>query len=265
MAASARWIVLAALAAGIASVGALNGAASSGKSQATTRPNIIVFMTDDQTVDESMRVMPNVRRLIVDQGVTFDNSFVSYSLCCPSRATFLTGQYAHNHGVCRTRPPSGGYCELKTANTLPVWLGRAGYDDDPRRQVPERVRRRSKPRDPARLAGVAGSVDPSTYRYLDFMLNENGALVSEVPRRRYQTDVYAEKAWRSCAAARPRRSPFFVWVTFLGLHTGGPREAADPACTRRRRFRAGTSTASRASRCPHRRRSTRRDVLDKPA
>ena len=128
MAASTRWIVLAALVAGVAAVGALNGAASSGKSQSSSavRPNVVVLMTDDQTV-ESMRVMPNVKALIADQGVTFDNSFVSYSLCCPSRSTFLTGQYAHNHGVLGNTAPNGGYYKLDSTNTLPVWLQRAGY------------------------------------------------------------------------------------------------------------------------------------------
>ena len=48
---------------------------------------------------ESLRVMPNVNSLIGDKGAMFTNSFVNYSLCCPSRATFLTGQYEHNHGV----------------------------------------------------------------------------------------------------------------------------------------------------------------------
>src|SRR5256885_50085 len=65
---------------------------------ASARPNVLVIETDDQTV-EQMRVMDNVNSLIGAHGVTFHNSFVNYSLCCPSRATFLTGQYAHNHGV----------------------------------------------------------------------------------------------------------------------------------------------------------------------
>ena len=73
-------------------------------------------MTDDQTV-ESLRVMPNVQTLIAEKGVTFDNSFVSYSLCCPSRATFLTGQYAHNHGVMGQRPADGGYYKLDSHAT----------------------------------------------------------------------------------------------------------------------------------------------------
>jgi arylsulfatase A-like enzyme len=65
---------------------------------ATGRPNIVVIMSDDQTVAD-MRVMTRTRRLIGDEGVTFRNSVVTYALCCPSRATFLTGQYPHNHGV----------------------------------------------------------------------------------------------------------------------------------------------------------------------
>src|SRR4051812_45513325 len=62
---------------------------------ARRRPNVVVVMTDDQTA-ASVRFMPSVRRLIGRAGTVFSNYFVSYPLCCPSRATFLTGQYAHN-------------------------------------------------------------------------------------------------------------------------------------------------------------------------
>jgi N-acetylglucosamine-6-sulfatase len=90
------------------------------------RPNVVVIVTDDQTVGD-MSVMPRTRRLLGTRGVTFTNSFVSYPLCCPSRATYLTGQYAHNHGVWGNRPPLGGYGRLREAHVLPVWLERAGY------------------------------------------------------------------------------------------------------------------------------------------
>jgi arylsulfatase A-like enzyme len=102
-------------------------AAGSGRAQAVDqRPNIVVIMTDDQTV-ESMRVMPHVRNLIGAQGTTFERNFVSYPLCCPSRATYLTGQLPHNHDVLDNRQPDGGFERLREAETLPVWLGRAGY------------------------------------------------------------------------------------------------------------------------------------------
>ncbi len=57
---------------------------------AVTRPNFVVIMTDDQTA-ESLRVMSKTRALIGVKGVTFPNNYASYPLCCPSRATFLTG------------------------------------------------------------------------------------------------------------------------------------------------------------------------------
>ena len=74
------------------------------RAAAADRPNVVVIETDDQTL-ESMKVMQNVNSLIGAQGATFANSFVNYSLCCPSRATFLTGQYAHNHGVLEQHSP----------------------------------------------------------------------------------------------------------------------------------------------------------------
>jgi len=58
----------------------------------------LIIVTDDQRFD-TMAYMPNTQRLIFDQGVTFTNGFVTTPLCCPSRASILTGMYAHNHGV----------------------------------------------------------------------------------------------------------------------------------------------------------------------
>jgi len=61
-------------------------------------PNIVVIVTDDQR-DDNMRYMPKTRRYFKDQGTTFRNAFVTTPVCCPARASILTGQYAHNHGV----------------------------------------------------------------------------------------------------------------------------------------------------------------------
>jgi hypothetical protein len=56
------------------------------------RPNIVVIMTDDQTL-ESLRVMQKTRTLIGGADTTFSKNYASFPLCCPSRATFLTGQW----------------------------------------------------------------------------------------------------------------------------------------------------------------------------
>ena len=59
-----------------------------GQSQqgATNRPNILFLLTDDLNLDE-ISVMPHLKSLLSDQGVSFSNYFVSVSLCCPSRST----------------------------------------------------------------------------------------------------------------------------------------------------------------------------------
>jgi arylsulfatase A-like enzyme len=89
------------------------------------QPNIVIVMTDDQDVN-SMSVMNKTRELWGEPGVTFTNAFSSDPLCCPSRATILTGQLARNHGVWENSPP-GGYTALDYETTLPVWLRDAGY------------------------------------------------------------------------------------------------------------------------------------------
>jgi N-acetylglucosamine-6-sulfatase len=90
------------------------------------KPNIILVVTDDQRLDElNQRVMPATNHLIADEGTVFTGAMVTTPLCCPSRATMLTGQYGHNHGVLANAP---GYRALEDpANTLPLWLKRAGY------------------------------------------------------------------------------------------------------------------------------------------
>src|SRR4051812_34050745 len=90
------------------------------------RPNILVIMTDDEAATD-VSVMPHVQKLLQSQGTTFDNAVDSFPLCCPARATFITGQYAHNHGVAGNFYPYGWYGMKDRSNILPAWLQHAGY------------------------------------------------------------------------------------------------------------------------------------------
>ena len=92
----------------------------------TPRPNIVLVVTDDQRVDE-LRAMPRTQRRIQRRGTTFTHALSPYPLCCPARASILTGQYAHNHGVRANVPPRGGFTKFRDRNSLPVWLQRSGY------------------------------------------------------------------------------------------------------------------------------------------
>lgn len=88
-----------------------------------TQPNIILIVTDDQRAD-TVSYMPKISAL-ASLGTTFTNSFMTTPLCCPSRSSILTGQYAHNHGVLANDP---GFSAFQDTSTLATWLHDAGYN-----------------------------------------------------------------------------------------------------------------------------------------
>ena len=184
---------------------------------------MLVLETDDQTV-ESLRVMGNVQRLLAAEGTTFANSFVGNSLCCPSRATLLTGQYSHNNGVFSNRLPSGGYYKLDSANTLAVWLQRAGYQTahlgkylngygtrNPNEMLLEPLR-------------MAWTVDPSTYRFYRTVQRQRGADDGAGPISQYLTDVVAARGGDGAAAGG--RRPAVLHVD--GVPGAAPGQATEP-------------------------------------
>jgi N-acetylglucosamine-6-sulfatase len=186
------------------------------------KPNIVMIMVDDMNAS-ALAYMPSVQSLIAGQGTSFDNSVVSYSLCCPSRSTFLTGQYAHNHGVLGNAPPDGGFAKLRGEETLPVWLGRAGYETAHVGKFLNGYGTANPTQVPPGWREWYGSVDPSTYSMWGYTLNENGALRTygtpavEDPAL-YQTDVYANKAVDYVTRKAPAAEPFFLSFAPLAPH-----------------------------------------------
>src|SRR3712207_734477 len=131
-----RRIILVLVLAALASVGLLLTANRLFRKEQRTaagvagRPNIVFVMTDD--LDErSMEELPGIRDIMGSNGTTFENAYVTNSLCCPSRATILRGQYPHNHGILGNSPPEGGeprFRELgRDRSTIATWLDSAGY------------------------------------------------------------------------------------------------------------------------------------------
>jgi arylsulfatase A-like enzyme len=182
-------------------------------------PNIVVIMADDQDDSGSIQQMPALREL-AKNGVRFTNSFVDFSLCCPSRASFLTGQAAHNSKILGNKPPNGGWQKLKptAGNTLGVWLQAAGY----RTAVMGKL-----------MNGYSSSYDGNTempgwnewdvisdakgpYRYFGYTLNENGTFKRYGHGAYdYQTDVIAAKGE---AFIRSSTGPFFLLMESIAPH-----------------------------------------------
>jgi N-acetylglucosamine-6-sulfatase len=133
------------------------------------RPNVVVIDTDDMNVTD-LFVMRNTLSLLAAHGTSFSNSYVSYPLCCPSRATFLTGQYTHNNGVNTDK----AYGQLDSTNTLATWLSQAKY----RTAMVGKylngygvVRPREIPPGWTEWFGLTGGTEQKRY---GFQLNENG-------------------------------------------------------------------------------------------
>eukprot|EP00980_Cylindrotheca_fusiformis_P018533 scaffold6130_cov131-Cylindrotheca_fusiformis.AAC.7 len=100
---------------------------------ADDRRNILLLLTDDQDVVlGSFDHMPNVKKLLQEEGMTFENAFVHTPICCPSRSQILTGRYSH-HGVARNNSLSGNcygpdwITSVENDHTYAVHAKRAGY------------------------------------------------------------------------------------------------------------------------------------------
>jgi len=205
------------------------------------RPNLVVVLTDDQTL-EQMAYLPQTRALLDDEGVAFTDYVDSYPLCCPTRATLLTGQYTQNNGVrvntgddaAQPLPTESGaprpvgvesaatFADRGERTSLAVALRRSGYftgyvgkylngygaDGTARRVPPGWTDWRVAPY-------------PWTRRYWNTKLNVNGRLQSYSGQ--FQTDLFADQATTMIRRASSSGQPFFVQLATYAPHRGeGP-------------------------------------------
>ncbi len=235
---------------------------------AQARPNIVVIETDDQTL-ESMRVMDNVNTLIGDRGVTFRNSFVNYSLCCPSRATFLTGDYMHNHRVFGNRYPNGGFRrfqELRGNYNLAHWLQRAGYHT----AMIGKYLNEYTSSSPVASGWSEWRAAPEGYGVYNYPMNVNGTLVQYgSDPADFKQDVLTRNAVNYVGRRAPLAKPFFLWLTYTAPHWSPPdpnpqppsdcRHAAKPAPRHAHAFDSEPLPRPPELRRGQRRRQARRD------
>jgi arylsulfatase A-like enzyme len=221
MAMNARLLMRTAVAASLLAAASTAAAAAAAPARSAPRPNIVVIMADDQDDSGSLGQMPELGKLAA-RGVVFTNSFANFSLCCPSRASFLTGQAAHNSGVEGNKLPDGGYQAFARteADNLGAWLQQAGY----RTAVMGKFMNGYGEGDPhARVHVVPGwdefdvvSDPKGPYRYFGYTLNENGKLVHYGrDAADYQTDVIAAKGE---VFIRASTKPFFIMLQPIAPH-----------------------------------------------
>jgi N-acetylglucosamine-6-sulfatase len=185
------------------------------------RPSLVVVMLDDldtqmyqQALDEGY--LPQIKQFLVDQGTTFSESFVTTSLCCPSRSTFLTGRYSHNHGVVANSGPSGGFAHFDDSSTMATWLQQAGYRTG---HVGKYLNGYDKGRYvPPGWETWNATVSTSAYCMYNFSVSEDGLREKRYFRapQDYQTDVLAGYAERFIRKVDER--PFLLSVAPLAPH-----------------------------------------------
>jgi arylsulfatase A-like enzyme len=170
------------------------------------QPNVLIIVTDDQRSYDSLKVMPKTRHWFAGGGTRFINAFSTTPLCCPARASIMSGRYSHNTGVLRNQRGS----DLDTGTTLQAYLSSAGY----RTAIAGKY-----------LQGLTLDIDPPHFdrwatfkwRYFDATFNVDGQAVRTDG---YSTDYLASRA--ACFLRDFERAdgePWFLYVAPFAPHT----------------------------------------------
>jgi N-acetylglucosamine-6-sulfatase len=222
-----------------------------------TRPNVIVIQTDDQSTPTTWQtffdvtsgthipVMPNTITQLAGGGMNFTRYYVPDPLCCPSRASMLSGSYAKNNGVKGNGPNGGGYGQFINSDigneNLAVWLQRAGYrtihigkflnfyGEPPVSQPSDRPPGWT---DWETLVG-----EQSTHLFYGYTLTDNGTIngpfgdetyaIKDDPgcptapasgTCNYQTDVLTQRAVDQINASAASAQPFFLSLDYVAPH-----------------------------------------------
>lgn len=196
-------------------------------------PNIVIVLTDDMDL-ALLPYMEKTNRLIGDQGAVFENYFVTAPICCPSRASMLRGQYAHNTDILENAPGFARFFKLdEEKQTLNVWLQNAGYRTalfgKYLNNYPVNAGRNYVPPGWTDWAAFLGT-DYEGDLYFNYTMNENGVLTNygDSPQE-YSTDVILKKSLTFIESSVEADSPFFLFVSVYAPHgpaTPAPRHQA---------------------------------------
>jgi len=235
-----------AAAAAVAAIG-LTLAGGTPAGAASSRPNVLFILTDDMRSDE-LASMPVTSAFIKGGGVEFSRFYDSYPLCCPSRSTFFSGQYMHNHHVRGNVAPLGGHEEVRALGSestwLPTWLNAAGYDTAHVGKYLNGYGDDSDPKVPPgwdEWYGQLSDYDPTEVGgklYFNYSLLEKGPLGPAMVNKYgsapadYQTDVLQQKALSVLDDFEASSNPFYLEFAVSAPHypfTPAPKYAGSMA------------------------------------
>jgi N-acetylglucosamine-6-sulfatase len=194
---------------------------------ADSQPNILLILADDlDDRDSSIARMGALDSLVTERGVTLENAFVTQSLCCPSRASMLRGQYPHNTGV--TSNAVAEYHDFASsgqeASTFATWIQDAGYrtayfgkylNGYGTTRIPDGWDRWFAASARATMQrfndqGTQVTYDPSRHHFEDLLREEALAWLGKRDRSRPFLAVMATHAPHMPATPAPRHSTLFT-------------------------------------------------------
>ncbi|KAJ6636519.1 N-acetylglucosamine-6-sulfatase [Pseudolycoriella hygida] len=176
--------------------------------------NFVLILTDDQDIVlNGLNPMQNVKKLVANNGAVFVNAFTSSPLCCPSRASILSGQYAHNHGTHNNSLRGGCYGSHWQQNiepmALPVFLQNKSYETFYAGKYLNEYYSTNVPPGWNQWFGLHGNSI-----YFNYTLNENGLLKRYYDD--YLTDVLNSKIINFLSNAT---KPFFAMISPPAPHS----------------------------------------------
>ena len=223
--------MLVALIASLVSLAAVTRPAdpASAEEPVTTPPNVVVILTDDMGTD-LMDALRKTNDLLVDHGQLFTNAIATTALCCPARAAFLTGTYAHTNGVWLNTGPNGGWPAFQPmeTQTIATALDGVGYHTGLFGKYMNEWGRQEEFTTPPGWDVFRGMVSQtgSVGTYYDYGIvgTEPVEAHGNLPED-YSTDVFAQDA-ADFIASVPAGEPFFAMYTPFAPHapfTSAPR------------------------------------------
>jgi arylsulfatase A-like enzyme len=186
----------------------------SASAQETTRPNVLIIITDDQRAHrDAFQMMPETLRLFEVGGTRYSRAFTTTPTCCPSRSSIFSGRYAHNHGVLTNQQGS----VLSTAQTVQAELQAAGYQTGLVGKYLNEVDGAPPHFDRyAKMSGLAGKTGYPGYYDVPFLLT--GSAEEEIVTEYSTTFIGSRAVDLLDAFEESDDQPWFLFVAPLAPH-----------------------------------------------